>query len=139
MNFSNLNLLLRYAKEYGHGQLKQVGVTDTEHIICAFLFGHSQSSQDDVADALRLDKTTVARALLSLEKKGYITRTPNPDNRRKNILFLTEVGKSNISHIVDIHDEWLSKISSALTADEQVQFDGYCKKLLSAAKKSMRS
>ena len=85
MNFNHLNLLLRYAKEYGHSRIREIGVTDTEHLICAFIYGHSNSSQDDVAAALKLDKTTVARAINTLDLKGYIDRKPKPLNRRKNI------------------------------------------------------
>ena len=135
MEFSNLNLLLRYAKEYGHSHIKKAGVTDTEHIICAFLFGHANSSQDEVAQALKLDKTTVARALQTLEKKGYVDRTPNPHNRRKNTLVITPQGKETIAHIVDVYDAWLGQIASVFTAEEQAQFEQYCQRLLAAAEK----
>lgn len=133
MNFTNLHLLLRSAKEFGHSQIKLLGVSDTEHLICTFLFGHSNVSQDDVAASLRLDKTTVARALLSLEKKGYVRREVNSDNRRKNLLSITPLGKENIADVVGVYDEWLCKISSCLSDEEQAQFDEYCARLLAAS------
>lgn len=130
MRFHNLYLLLRHGKEFCHNQIKNMGVSDTEHMICTFLLGHCGGSQDDVADALRLDKATVARALSSLEKKGYVERSINLDNRRKYILTLTQNGKESISEIADIYDVWLSKISSCLTEQEQKNFDDYCERLL---------
>src|SRR5690606_3806671 len=115
MRFHNLYLLLRNGKEYCHSHIKNIGLSDTEHMICTFLLGHCGGSQDDVAEALKLDKTTVARALLSLEKKGYVERSINSDNRRKYILTLTKKGKESISEIADIYDVWLSKVLSCLS------------------------
>lgn len=135
MNFYNMSLLMKYAKEYGHEKIRVVGMSDTEHTICTFLFGHDGVSQDEVADALKLDKTTVARALQTLEEKGFVSRSPNPENRRKNILRLTTDGKESISEVVDIYDRWFAKISSVLSAEEQAQFDHCCSRLLSEAKK----
>lgn len=134
MNFNHLNLLLKYAKEYGHGKIRVLGMSDTEHIICTFLFGHTDVSQDDVAQSLRLDRTTVARALLTLENKGFVRRRPNPENRRKNLLSLTDAGRGNIAAVVGLYDHWLSEISGCLTDAEQKQFDEICTRLLAAAK-----
>ncbi len=133
MNFSKLYALMQYAKGYSHNQIKKIGVSDTEHLICAFVFGHSQSSQDDVAEALKLDKTTVAKALLSLEGKGYIERMPNPENRRKNIITITEEGKENIADVVNVYDAWLDQVSKALTQEEWQRFEDYCQRLLERA------
>lgn len=130
MKFRNLHLLHRYAKEFVHNQIKNIGISDTEHMICTFLLGHLEASQDDVAEALKFDKATVARALSSLEKKGYVERSVNSVNRRKYILTLTQSGKESIAEIADIYDVWIQKISSCLTEQEQQQFDEYCKRLL---------
>lgn len=133
IKFQNLHLLHRYAKEYGHSQIKRIGMSDTEHMICTYLLGHIEASQDDVAEALKFDKTTVAHALSSLEKKGYVERSINSVNRRKYILTLTQAGKESIAEIADIYDVWIRKISSCLTVEEQQQFDEYCKRLLTAS------
>lgn len=130
MQFHNLYILLRYAKEFCHNQIKNIGVSDTEHMICIFLLGHCGGSQDDVAEALKLEKATVARALLSLEKKGYVERSVNLNNRRKYTLTLTQSGRESIANVADIYDVWFDKISSCLTEQEQKQFDEYCKRML---------
>lgn len=134
MNFNHLNLLFKYAKEYGHEKIRVLGMSDTGHTICTFLFGHTDVSQDDVAQALRLDRTTVARALLTLENKGFVRRRPNPENRRKNLLSLTDAGRENIAAVVGLYDRWLAKISGCLSDSEQKQFDEFCTRLLAAAK-----
>ncbi|NLU25049.1 MAG: MarR family transcriptional regulator [Clostridiales bacterium] len=136
MEFYSLYLLLRCAKEFGHGKIKSMGFSDTEHLICTFLLGHDYTSQDDVADTLKLDKTTVAKALLSLEKKGFVKRTVNSQNRRKYALTLTKSGRDNIADIVDVYDAWFREVSACLTPQEQLEFQGYCDRLLAAAEKA---
>lgn len=134
MDFNTISLLLKYAKGYGHDKIREAGVSDTEHKICTFLYFHSDAYQDMIANYLMLDKTTVAKAILSLEERGLIKRVQNPDNRRKNILNITDAGKITISDVVGIYDEWLEVISSCLTEDEKDQFHDYCKRLLEKAK-----
>jgi DNA-binding MarR family transcriptional regulator len=135
VQFHSLYLLLRCAKEFGHGKIKSMGFSDTEHLICTFLLGHDHASQDDVADALKLDKTTVAKALLSLEKRGFVERAVNSQNRRKYALTLTNSGRDSISDIVDVYDAWFREVSACLTHQEQLQFEEYCGRLLTVAEK----
>lgn len=134
MDFNAISLLSKYAKEYGHARIREAGVTDTEHTICTFLYFHSGACQDMIANALMMNKTTVAKALVSLEARGLIARTQNPENRRKNVLTITEAGEAAIAHIAGIYDEWLSSISACLAPEEQSRFDEYCRRLLEAAK-----
>ncbi len=134
MDFSEIHLLSRYAKEYGHVAIREAGITETEHRICTFIHFHSNVYQDLVANALMLDKTTVAKALVSLEERGLIERFRNPENRRKNILTITELGKEAIGDVIGIYDEWLEKVESCLSDQEREQFHSYCRRLLDKAK-----
>ncbi len=133
MQFHHLYALVKYAHNDCHRTIKNTGITDTEHFICVFVFGHPDSSQDAVAAALQMDKATIAKALSSLELKGYIQRIPNPGNRRKNIINLTASGREAVRNVVDIYDTWLSGLSTALSPNEWMQFEEYCQRLLIAA------
>lgn len=134
MGFHSLNRLLRYAKEYGHTRIRNAGVSDTEHQICAFVHFHHDLSQDAVATALCLDKTTVAKALRSLEAKGYIRREQNPENRRKNILSITDAGRKNIADVADVYDVWADAVYACLSSEEQKAFDEYLVRMIGKAR-----
>ena len=134
MDFNTISLLIKFAKGYGHAKIREVGVSDTEHQICTFLYFHSDAYQDMIANSLMLDKTTVAKAILSLEERGLIKKMENPDNRRKNILNITESGKKTIGDVVGIYDEWLEYLESCLSKEEKEQFCDYCGRLLEKAK-----
>lgn len=134
MDFNTISMLSQYAKEYGHAQIRKAGVSNTEHKICTFLYFHSGVYQDMVANTLLLDKTTVAKTLMSLEERGFIIRIQNPDNRRKNILNITDAGKETIADIIGIYDEWLEKVESCLSDTEKEQLHDYYIRLLEKAK-----
>lgn len=134
MDFATFSLLSKYAKEYASSKIRRVGVSSTEHMLCSFLYFHQGVSQDMIASSLLLDKTTVAKALASLEERALITRVQDPQNRRRNILNLTKSGKQTITDIVDIYDVWLKELESCLTDEERQQFHQYYLRLLEKAK-----
>ena len=83
---------------------------------------------------MQIDKATIAKALTSLEKKGYTQRASNPENRRKNIINITALGRETTSNVVGVYDSWMSKISDALTPSEWSQFEEYCMRILVSAR-----
>ncbi len=135
MNFSQLHMLIKLGQEFGHEQIRDAGFTDTEHAICTFLCFHDRVSQDAIANALLLDKTTVAKSLSSMETKGLIVRRQNERNRRMNIIQISETGRASVSSSVHLYDEWLAELSSCLTPEEQRQMDGYFNRIIEAAVK----
>ncbi len=123
MNYQQLNTLIKLGRDFGHEQIRDAGFTDTEHAICTFLCFHDRVSQDHIASALMLDKTTVAKALSAMEGKGLILREQNPKNRRENRIRVTESGRSSVSGSVDLYDTWLRRVCSCLSAEELRQLD----------------
>ncbi len=59
--------------------------------------------QSDVIGALpMLDRHRVSRLCAEVEKLGFIKRKPNPENRRENLLFLTDAGRKTIDNFIDL-------------------------------------
>lgn len=133
MNYQTFNLLFRCSKEFSHDKIRLQDLSDTECMICSFIYSHQNCSQDDVSVALKMDKTTVGKALASLEKKACVVRTQDAIDKRVKRLSLTSSGKERIAQLVDIHNSWLSQIMNCLTEEEQKQFENYCNRLLVAA------
>ena len=133
MDFNRLNMLIALGREYGHAAIRDAGVSDTAHRICTFLHFHGQVSQDTVASALMLDKTTVAKALRVIESKGLISRVPDPRNRRRNILCITDAGRETISSSIHVYDQWLETVCDCLSAKEQGEFSAMLEKLVNRA------
>lgn len=135
MDFQLLNSLMKMAKGFAHGRIRASGLNDTACMICSYIYAHENCSQDDVAKALCMDKTTVAKSVLMLEGMGLILRITDESDKRRNVLNLTTDGKEKCSNILHIHDEWIGKVMEELNEEEQKQFESYCRRLMDAAKR----
>lgn len=50
-------------------------------------------TQDDFSTVLSVDKGATARTIAKLEKRGFVYREENPENRRQKMVFPTEKSK----------------------------------------------
>ena len=135
MDYQTLNLLFRCNKAFSHEKIRLQELSDTESMICSYIYSHENCSQDDVSVALKTDKTTVGKALASLENKACVVRTQDEADKRVKRLSLTAVGRGKVAELLDIHNNWLRDIMTCLSAEEQTQFENYCERLLAAAEK----
>ena len=135
MDYQTLNLLFRCNKEFSHEKISRQELSDTECMICSYIYSHENCSQDDVSVALKTDKTTVGKALASLENKGCVVRTQDEADKRIKRLSLTDDGREKVAELLDIHNNWLQEIMTCLSKEEQKQFENYCERLLAAAEK----
>lgn len=133
MDYQKLNLLFRCSKEFSHARIRTQELSDTECMICSYIYSHKNCSQDDVSVALKTDKTTVGKALASLEKKKCVVRLQDETDKRIKRLSLTAIGHDRIEALADLHNNWLSDIMTCLSEEEQKQFENYCDRLLTAA------
>ena len=65
-----------------------------------------------------IDKGMVAKTLNKLETKGFISREQNPDNKRENIISLTQKGVDILNNIKNIIDEWNEILYEEMSEDE---------------------
>ncbi|ACL16967.1 MarR family winged helix-turn-helix transcriptional regulator [Methanosphaerula palustris] len=85
---------------------------------------HQQNiTQESLARHLHLDKGAIARAARKLEDTGYISRTPDPVNRRAFRLLLTEKGEQIVSKIQMIDQEWDDQVCDGLSPEERVDLN----------------
>ena len=52
------------------------------------------ASQQQVAESLGVDRTTMVAIIDALEAKGIIVRRPDPEDRRRNVVELTPAGQT---------------------------------------------
>ena len=68
----------------------------------AYLLGHVERlapvRATDLADHVALDLSTISRHLRSLEDAGFLTRSPDPDDRRASLLSVTDEGLVFLDH-----------------------------------------
>jgi len=75
-------------------------------------------TQQEIADTLQLDKTSVLRIIDYLSEKGYLKRTEKPDDRRAYIIKLTAKGTKVLPEIYKAVKELNKTALSGLTAKQ---------------------
>ena len=76
-------------------------------------------SQKDLAELLHVSPAAVANSLKSLEKSGYISREPEPNDARRNRMLLTEKGRSAVSGCEEVFVQVSRRMLAGFTPEEQ--------------------
>jgi DNA-binding MarR family transcriptional regulator len=76
-------------------------------------------SQRDLAERLRLEKSTVSRMAADLERKGLLVRERDPDNRRLYRLRLTDEGRAVHARMAGAFHAQYVRWTEALTRAER--------------------
>ena len=81
-----------------------IALDGRELAILLVLADHEQESQQQAAGRLGIDRTTMVAFLDALESKGLVTRRAHADDRRKNVVELTETGREVLRHATEAAD-----------------------------------
>ena len=77
----------------------------------------------------------MARQLGALEEKGFITRTPDPDDKRSLLVYPTQKALDALPFIREVHAKWNALILSGFSPQEQKDIEKYVKRLAENAKR----
>jgi len=92
------------------------GVSMWGYVVLLALDETPMRSQAVLAQAIGADKTRIIRTLDDLQDRGYIERTPDPDDRRVRLLSITAAGRRLKDAVqVDIQrgeEQWLGELST---------------------------
>ncbi len=80
-----------------------------------------KQSQADLAEALRVDKTTMVGLLNDLEAVGFVERQRSPEDRRRHDVVMTPVGKRRNAEIVEALRGAEGRVLSALSATQRCE------------------
>jgi DNA-binding MarR family transcriptional regulator len=72
--------------------LESLGIDSKDLGAIRVLARREPMSQLQVAQTLGIDRTTMVALLDALERQGLVTRQPDPNDRRRNLVELTNVG-----------------------------------------------
>ena len=91
-------------------------------------------SQEELARELCLNKSTVARALNTLEEKGYIKRESLPADKRQFAVYPTEKMLSVLPQIREASREWIQQLSEGIGEDELSIFNSVLERMETRAR-----
>ena len=87
-----INLTGCKLKQFIAAKLRQndVPLTPEQFMLIDLLWNHGEMSQQQLADQMQKDKNSVTKLVDALERKGFVVREQNRQDRRSNTLVLTE-------------------------------------------------
>jgi len=94
--------VLGYLLKHAHLALEQrtdaaladVGLTARDLGVLRVIAGGEARSQQEVATVLGVDRTSMVALLDALERRGIVARKPSDRDRRRNVVELTQDGRS---------------------------------------------
>ena len=87
------------------------------------------NSASELARSTAVAKQSAARTISDLENGGYLTRAPNPDDKRSTCLFLTERGSAMLSEGELIYDALREDWRRQVGARDLERFEATLRKL----------
>lgn len=104
-----LGYLLKHAQQRMaalNGQaLAPYDINGRELAVLVVLAGRGPASQQQAAQRLGIDRTTMVALLDTLQNKGLVSRHPHADDRRRNVVDLTEAGRDTLRRATVAADE----------------------------------
>jgi DNA-binding MarR family transcriptional regulator len=120
-----LGYLLKHAylrmAELNDQALAPCGIDGRELGVLFVLAGREPASQLQVAGRLGIDRTTMVALLDTLEGKGLVSRAPHAQDRRRNVIVLTDAGQRTLERAAAASDEAERQLLASL--DRQAAHD----------------
>ncbi|WP_061017635.1 MarR family winged helix-turn-helix transcriptional regulator [Vibrio splendidus] len=83
----------------------------------------------DIAHYLNRDKAQVTRLVNALINQELVKKSPNPEDKRSQLLILTDKGQEVMSKVSDIDRDMLKRMTKGMAEDELEQFRKIAKKM----------
>ena len=105
-----LTQLAVHAHRLASDSFGEVGARGYHYRILAALDEFGVASQADLGRRCNMDRSDVVAAINELAEQGFVERTPDPDDRRRNVVSLTKTGDRQLRRM----DQALDKVQDDL-------------------------
>jgi len=99
------------------------GMTRTQWRVLANLGKFGAMTARDICAISHVEKTKVSRAVAALEDEGMLTRSPSPEDRRAEVLSLTDKGSAAFADLGKKATEYDRKLRKRLGSEVAHELD----------------
>ena len=133
-----LNNISRSQAIYRKGKISANDLHTSQYAFVLAICRDPGRSQEELAKELCLNKSTVARALNSLEEKEYISRIPLSSDKRQLSVCPTEKMLAILPEIKEASLEWMTLLSEGIPQDELEIFDSVLSRMEARAREIIK-
>jgi DNA-binding MarR family transcriptional regulator len=98
------------------------GLRSYHYRLLAALEEWGPASQAALGRSTGIDRSDVTAALVDLEARGLVRRAVNHEDRRRNVVSITEAGMSHLEVLDDVVSEVQDRLLAPLSQEERQQF-----------------
>ncbi|MFC6464887.1 MarR family winged helix-turn-helix transcriptional regulator [Marinilactibacillus sp. GCM10026970] len=129
-----INRTTRLGEMYRNEKMKQYGLKGMHHTYILNICNNPGVTQEKLAEIIYVNKSNVTRQLTNLEKAGYVTRSPDPKDGRKLLVYPTDKAREVYPKVAKILKEWNEMILDGFSIEEQELLLEHMSKIMNKAK-----
>lgn len=119
-----IGIIARALDSIANIEFKQYDLTKGQYLYLVRIGENPGLIQEQLAEMVKVDRTTAARSVQKLEAKGLVTRLPDDSNKKIKRLFLSEQGKK-VYPIIERENAYSNQIAlESLTDKQSVELEG---------------
>lgn len=99
--------------------LAPFGIDGRELGILLLIASHEPGSQQQAAQRLGIDRTSMVALLDALEDKGLVSRHPHSEDRRRNVVEITAAGRKTVKQATKASERAEAALLAPLTPQEE--------------------
>ena len=113
--------LYRSSQTYVATKLAAYGIGRGQHSYMLLLYQQDGITQDYISKALYTDKASVTRALVRLERRGYIERRKDTNDGRNKSVYLTDKARNVKSQVLSVVTSLTYALAEGFSDQEKQQ------------------
>ena len=114
-----ISQLYRKGSVFINKEVSEYGIGSGQFMFLLELYINDGKNQEEIAETLKIDKGTTARALKKLEEQGFVTRIKDENDNRSNKIYLNDKAKDVREGVLDVLNDWNKEITKSLTEEEE--------------------
>ena len=108
---------------------RDFGLTESQFAVLEALHHLGPQSQGQLCQKILRSGSNVTTVVDNLERDGLVRRERQEDDRRVQIVSLTEQGRVIVRKALPVHVERITRLMGVLSKDEQTELGRICRKL----------
>lgn len=115
--------LMKLCKHYFNrlnARLNVLNIYEGQEYLLRLLWKEDGLTQAELTRRLGVEAASVSKALDRIEKAGFITRSPSPDDARTNLVRLTPLGRSLEEPVNQAWNEVEAQLLAHITTEERL-------------------
>lgn len=129
----------RWAQGYVARRTQNAQLTPSQIQALRHITYHNVMSQQELVEDMGVDKAAVTRLVAGLEELGYVTRTPDPKDRRAKLIRATEAAMQVKDDVVALEEAYYAWLLEGLTPEERENFAHCMDRMLQRAREGKKS